>query len=255
MSLIKTKDDIELLVIGGDHLARVVKILVEATKPGITTKTLDVIAKKEINALGNIPSFLNYTPRGGTRPFPGSVCLSVNDEVVHGIPGDRVLQEGDIVGIDLGLSHGGLFVDMAVTVPLGQITEGEKKLIETTKKALFVGIEKACAGNITGNIGEAIEEFVRPFGYGIVYELGGHGVGHAVHEEPYIPNIKMRGFNELLRPGMVIAIEPMLTLGKGDVDFLNDGFTVKTSDGSKSAHFEHTILITDGAPRILTVIK
>lgn len=255
MSLIKSKEEIELLAIAGSRLARVMNILVEATKPGITTQSLDEIAEREIRSQGDIPSFLNYIPRGGTVPFPGSVCISVNEEVVHGIPGERVLQEGDIVGIDLGLIHKGLFVDMAETISLGTVSEKETKLIEDTKKALFVGIEKARAGNTTGSIGEAIEAYARPLGYGIVHELGGHGVGHAVHEEPYIPNIKMRGFNEVLKPGMVIAIEPMLTLGSSEVDFLDDGFTVLTSDDTKSAHFEHTILITEDAPRILTVIS
>jgi methionyl aminopeptidase len=255
MSLIKSKNEVPFLVEGGARLARVLDILVRHARAGISTKELDEIAEHEIRATGDIPAFLNYTPRGGTIPFSGTVCTSVNDEVVHGIPSSRILEEGDIVGLDIGLSHEGLFVDMAVTIPIGAITPEEQKLLEATKKALFIGIEKARAGNTTGDIGAAIEAYARPLGYGIVDELGGHGVGHEVHEEPYVPNVRMRGFNEKLVSGMVIAIEPMLTLGTGNVIFLDDGFTVKTKDGSKSAHFEHTVLITEGEPRILTMPK
>ncbi len=181
--------------------------------------------------------------------------MSVNDEVVHGIPSqDRILEEGDIVSIDLGLKHNGMFTDMALTVPVGEISSGSAKLLKTTQKALQIGIGAALGGNTVGDIGHAIESYVHPHRYGIVEVLSGHGVGRAIHEDPYIPNFGKAGKGVKLVPGMVVAIEPMLNNGTKNVDLDEDGYTFHTADGKKSAHFEHTILITEGEPEILTKI-
>ncbi|MFZ2072302.1 MAG: type I methionyl aminopeptidase, partial [Minisyncoccia bacterium] len=224
-------------------------------KPGVSTKELDNYARKLISEMGDSPAFLNYHPEGANTPYPAALCVSVNDEVVHGIPSEKkILKEGDIVSIDLGLKHKNLFTDMAMTVPVGEISSSSKKLLDTTEKSLHVGIDAARAGNRTGDIGYAIESFVRPHRYGIVEVLAGHGVGKAVHEDPYIPNFGKKGTGEKLVPGMIIAIEPMLNNGTKNVVLNRDGWTFKTADGKRSAHFEHTILITDGDPEILTQI-
>jgi methionyl aminopeptidase len=255
MIIIKTKEEIEILREGGRRLATILHKVKERVVPGVSTKELDEYAEELIRAGGDVPAFLNYRPEGAPTPFPASLCVSVNDEVVHGIPShDRILEEGDIVAIDLGLKHRGLFTDMALTVPVGKVSPGAIKLIETTEKALEVGISAACGGNTTGDIGHAIESFVRPHKYGIVEVLSGHGVGRAIHEDPYIPNFGKAGKGDKLVPGMVVALEPMLNNGTKNVTLDDDGYTFRTADGKKSAHFEHTILITEGEPEILTTI-
>lgn len=252
--LVKTARDIELLREGGKRLARVRDALRDLIKPGISTQDIENLANKLIEENGDTASFKNYTPQGSDRPFPAAVCVSVNDEIVHGIPCENpvVLKEGDIVGLDLGVTHKGLITDSAVTVPVGNISEEIKELLSVTEKSLDIGIEQVRAGNKTGDIGAAIEKFVAGR-YGIVEELGGHGVGHSVHEDPTIPNFGTAGTGSDLIPGMVIAIEPMLNLGTKDIVLSDDGYTFKTKDGKVSAHFEHTILITDGDPEILTL--
>jgi methionyl aminopeptidase len=253
--IIKTKEEIEILREGGKILAQTLHKVKEKVKPGVSTYELDKYAEKLIRSGGDVPSFLNYRPDGADLPYPASLCVSVNDEVVHGIPSkNKILKEGDIVSIDLGLKHKGLFTDMAITVPVGKISDGSKRLIETTEEALMVGISAAQGGNTTGDIGYAIESFVRPHRLGIVDILSGHGVGKKIHEDPYIPNFGKRGSGPKLVPGMVIAIEPMLNNGTKNVVFDDDGYTVRTADGKKSAHFEHTILITEGEPEILTKV-
>jgi methionyl aminopeptidase len=252
MSFVKSEKEIKLLKEGGKHLAFVLEKIKEYVAPGITTKDLDRVAEEEIKKLGDTPSFLNYTPWGSKKPYPASLCVSVNEEVVHGIPGKRILKEGDIVGLDIGLIHEKLFVDMAETHPVGKINVEDKKLIEATKKALYLGIESVAVGKNIGAIGNAIERFAKPLGYGIVRDLGGHGVGHKVHEEPYIPNFGKEDSGERIVLGMVLAIEPMLNRGTHKVKLLSDGYTVVTQDGSQSAHFEHTIAVTEKGPIILT---
>jgi len=252
MSLIKTPNEISFLEEAGKRLAFVMQRVTAAVKIGITTKELDTIAEQLIREGGDFPSFLGYTPPGSKKPYPATLCISVNDEVVHGIPGDRVILEGDIVGLDLGLAHKGFFVDMAETVPVENITKEDKNLIDITKKALHEGIGVVRDGVMSGAIGHAIESFVKPYGYGLVKELGGHGVGHAVHEEPFIPNFGSEKDGILLCEGMVIAIEPMLTGGKGAVRLAGDGYTIVTRDGTKSAHFEHTVVVTKNGAHILT---
>jgi len=251
--IIKTKEEIEILREGGKRLAAVLYKVKEKVKPGISTKELDDYTFKLIKEMGDEPAFLNYRPEGAEFPYPASICISVNNEVVHGIPNaKKILQEGDIISLDLGLKHQGLYTDMALTVPVGEISSGSRKLIEVTEKALEVGITAAQSGNKVGDISYAIESFVRPHKYGIVEVLSGHGVGKAIHEDPYVPNFGKAGVGAKLVPGMVIAIEPMLNNGTKNVVLDKDGYTFRTADGKKSAHFEHTILITDGEPEILT---
>jgi len=254
-SYVKTPEEIEVLRECGRRLARALDRVEESVHPGISTEELDRIAEREIRAAGDEPAFKGYSPWDARAPYPATVCTSVNDEVVHGIPREeKILEEGDIVGIDIGIIHEGLIADMARTVPVGEISEKAAKLINTTREALDIGIALARGGGHVGDIGYAIEKFVKPFKYGIVRELGGHGVGRALHEEPYIRNFgDRRGIGEKLRPGMVVAIEPMLTAGKPGISLDQDGYTYRTKDRSLSAHFEHTILITNGKAEILTV--
>ncbi len=251
--MIYNKEEIEILREGGKRLALVLSEVGKKVSAGVTTASLNELAESLIRAGGDKPAFLNHQPEGSPSAFPATLCVSVNDEIVHGIPGDRILKEGDIVGIDLGLSHKGLFVDMAMTVPVGNIDNLTKKLVSTTEQSLYAGIDAAHGGNRVGDIGAAVEKVVRGTGFGIVEELGGHGVGHNVHEDPFIPNYGKAGKGVKLKPGMVIAIEPMLNGGSRHVSLsLEDNFTFSTLDGKYSAHFEHTILITDEAPEILT---
>ena len=248
----KTKEEIEILREGGRRLATVLYAVRDAVRSGVTTCELDALASALILQGGDKPAFLDYQPVGASHPFPAALCVSVNDEVVHGIPGDRVLEKGDIVGIDLGLIHKGLITDMAMTVPVGPVEGVIAELLRVTNKALKEGIKAARVGSTTGDIGHAIENFVSPYGYGVVRELSGHGVGYRVHEPPMIPNYGRRGKGAKLKAGMVIALEPMMNMGKRDVHCKKDGYTIVTNDGSWSAHFEHTIAITEGGPILLT---
>ena len=254
MVTIKTKEEIDILREGGIRHAFILTEIAKKIVPGISTSELEELAKKLIKEDGDTAAFLNYTPRGAKRPYPSALCVSVNNEIVHGIPNEDplILQEGDVVSLDLGLIHRGLITDSAITVGVGKLTEKDKKLVDHCKEALALGIKSAKGGNHIGDIGFAIESFARPLGYGICSGLAGHGVGYKVHEDPFVPNEGRRGEGELLQPGMVIAIEPMLTLGGDKIVLDKDGYTYKTRDGSNSAHFEHTVAITDGAPIVLT---
>lgn len=262
MIIIKTKEEIEILREGGKRLATVLYKVKDMVAPGVSTKDLDTYAEKLIRNGGDEPAFLNYRPAGAKSPFPASLCVSVNDEVVHGIPNaKKILKEGDIVSIDLGLKHKGLFTDMALTVAVGVVNENSLKLLKVTEQALQVGISAAQAGNTVGDIGYAIEQFVHSRKdknnnqqYGIVEVLSGHGVGKYIHEDPYIPNFGKKGRGEKLVPGMVVALEPMLNNGTKNVTIDDDEWTFRTADGKRSAHFEHTILITEGEAEILTKI-
>jgi len=251
---IKTKEEIAVLRAGGKRLATILRALAEAVKIGVSTKTLNDMAERLVREGGDTPSFLGYTPLGAKRPYPAALCVSINDEVVHGIPNEteRFLKEGDIVSLDMGLIHEGLVTDSALTVLVGKADAKAKQLLKVTKTALEKGIRAAKAGATTGDIGHAIETHVKPYGYGIVRELAGHGVGYAVHEEPYVPNYGRKGEGERLRKGMVIAIEPMLNDGGAAVKLDADGYTYRTRDGSRSAHFEHTVVITERGAEILT---
>lgn len=253
--IIKTKEEIEILREGGKRLATVLYKVGAMVKPGISTWELDKYAEKLIKDMGDYPASLHYRPEGADTPFPASLCVSINNEVVHGIPNkNKILQEGDIVSLDLLLKHKNLFTDMAITVPVGEVSASSKKLLQVTQDALMVGISAAIGGNRIGDIGHAVESFARKHKYGIVEILSGHGVGRAIHEDPYVPNFGKAGTGAKLVPGMVIAIEPMLNNGTKNVTLDKDGWTFRTADGKRSAHFEHTILITEGEPEILTKI-
>ncbi|MBV9349345.1 MAG: type I methionyl aminopeptidase [Patescibacteria group bacterium] len=258
--MIATAIEVPVLREGGKRLASILEEVARATVPGTTTEKLNALAEKLILKGGDVPSLIGYTPHGAARPYPATLCVSINDEVVHGIPNEqpRTIQGGDIVGLDCVLTHKGIFVDSALSVIAGKgepvWDEAARSLLDATKEALAGGIAVARAGNHVGDISAAIEKIGVERGYGIVYELGGHGVGGAVHEEPYIPNVGDAGTGEELLPGMVLAIEPMFTEGSPKVRLMKDGYTFVTIDGSRAAHFEHTILITSGAAEILTAI-
>jgi len=252
--IIKTKKQIEGIREGGKILARVLDKVAKKVAPGVSAYEIDKYAYDLIKKEGGIPAFLNYRPEGAPEAFPASICISVNNEIVHSIPTKtKVFKEGDIVSLDLGLKYKGLFTDHAVTVPVGKISKKDERLLSDTKKALEIGIWAARGGATVGDIGNAIESFVNRK-YGIVRELSGHGVGVKIHEDPYIPNYGKKGKGQKLIPGMIIAIEPMLNIGKDDIVGADDNWTIKTADGTRSAHFEHTILITEGDAEILTVI-
>lgn len=252
--IIKKLKEIEAIREGGKILALVLDKAAKMVRPGVSTYELDQYVYNLIKEKGGTPAFLNYRPEGASSPFPASLCVSVNNEVVHGIPSKkRILKEGDIVSLDLGLKYKGFFTDHAITVPVGKISANDKKLLENTKKSLEIGIWAARGGATVGDIGHAIESFVNRK-YGIVRELAGHGVGIKIHEDPYVPNYGKAGKGQKLIPGMIIAIEPMLNIGKDGIVSASDGWTIKTADGSRSAHFEHTILITEGDAEILTKI-
>ena len=253
--IIKTKKEIEALREGGKRHAFILSELAKAVKPGVTTQSLEDLAIRLIAEGGDTAAFLNYKPYGAKRPYPASLCVSINDEIVHGIPneGEKILKEGDVVSLDLGLVHKGMITDSAITVPVGKVDSESKALLSDTKKALMLGIKAAKGGGYVGDIGAAIEGYASPRGYGIVRELAGHGVGRAVHEDPYVPNYGEKGTGEELVPGMVIAIEPMLNIGTEQIKLDKDGYTYRSADGSKSAHFEHTVLITEKGCDILTL--
>lgn len=253
--MVKTPEEIALLREGGKHLARILYEVKDKVVPGVSTGTLDTFAERLIEECGGVPAFKNYTPEGAHHAYPGTLCVSVNDEVVHGIAGERILNEGDIVGIDLGMSYQGLFVDMAITVPVGSIDASAKKLIQSTESALMVGINEARVGKTVGDIGYAIEAHVKRHNFVVVEELGGHGVGYSQHEDPHIANYGERGEGVKLCAGMVLAIEPIVNEGTRFVKVLSDGYTFVTRDHKRSAHFEHTILVTEGNPEILTTVS
>lgn len=252
---IKTQEEISILREGGKYLATAIFNTSKIVKPGISTKELDLFFEKQIRSFGGDPAFLGYTPEGVKNPFPSSLCVSVNDVIVHGIPDrEQILKEGDIVTIDGGMIYKGLYTDHAITVPVGKIKEEAKKLIDITKKSLDKAISIIKPGLNVGDIGASIEELVKPYKYGIVRELAGHGVGYSVHEDPYIPNYGKKGTGIKLVTGMVLAIEPMLNLGTRFVSFSRDGYTVRTKDHKLSAHFEHTVVVTDNGCEVLTKI-
>lgn len=252
MIKLKTAQDIQILREGGKRLSAVLRAVAAKVKPGVTTGELDDFATEEILALGDLPAFKGYRPEGARLAYPAALCVSVNEEIVHGIPSKRVLKEGDIVGLDLGLNHEGLFTDMAITVPVGEVSEEAQRIMEVTKKSLELGIKEAKAGNHLGDIGFAIGSCVKEGGFSLVEELAGHGVGFAPHEDPYVMNWGKKGAGEELKPGLVIAIEPMATTGSGKIRLMPDGFTFVTKEGKISAHFEHTIVITENGNEVLT---
>lgn len=228
-------------IVAGAH-ARVREVL----RPGMTTGELDREVEAYIREKGGAPAFKGY------RGYPASVCASVNDEVVHGIPGKRVLKEKDIIGVDIGVKAGGFYADAAQTLPVGGISAEAQELLRVTREALYLGIEKARVGNRLGDVSHAIQKCVESAGFSVVRSLVGHGIGRAMHEDPQVPNFGKPGEGAVLKAGMVIAIEPMVNAGGHDVEILEDKWTVVTADGSLSAHFEHSVAITEAGPMILT---
>ncbi len=254
MALIKTSEEIALLREGGRRLAQLMALLARETKAGVVVRYLDALLEREIRAAGDTPAFLGYKPAGARRAFPASLCVSVNDEAVHGIPteSDRILADGDIVSLDAGLIHQGLITDTCITVGVGNVDAAGSSLIESARQALASGIAAARGGNRLGDIGAAIEDSLLGTGFAAIPDLGGHGVGHKVHEPPHVFHFGDPGTGELLVPGMVITIEPTVSEGTTDILLAKDGYTYRTADGSRTAQFEHTIVITDGSPEILT---
>lgn len=254
MSRIKEQQEIRALQDLGKRHADVLTRLSALLVPGVSTTELEEHALDYIREVGAEPAFKNYRPQGAPRAYPCALCVAPNDIVVHGIPTEQnyVLKDGDIIGLDIGLRKDGLITDAGRTYGVGTIDEGAQRLLAVCEEALRLGIREARAGNKTGDIGNAIETYVRAEGFGLVRDLCGHGVGHAVHEEPQVPNFGDAGRGARLEPGMVLAIEPMINEGKGAVLFESDGYTVRTKDGSRSAHFEHDIVVTEGDPIILT---
>ncbi len=249
---LKNEHDIQLLRESGRRLSEVLTAVAKEVKPGVSTKYLNDFVYKMITDMGDKPAFLNYKPFGAAYPYPGSICISVNEEVVHGIgSADHVLEEGDIVGLDGGVNHKGMISDSARTVPVGKISKEDEDLLRATKEALNAGIKAAKCGNYVNDISKAIEKAI-PKKYGIVKILSGHGVGYKVHEEPYVPNFDDGIKGPKLVPGMVLALEPMVNMGTDDVYLAEDGYTFITADHKRSAHFEHTILITEGEAEVLT---
>ncbi len=250
---IKTRREIETMRQAGTHVAEILLELRNAAKPGVTTGDLNLLAEREIEKREIESSFLNYAP-GEMAPYPAVLCVSVNDEIVHGIPGDREICDGDIVSIDFGIATGGFHGDSALTIPIGDVDTEARDLLFTTHECLELGIEQMHSGRRLSDIGHAVQQRAESAGYGVVRQFVGHGIGRVMHELPQIPNYGRPGRGPRLLPGMVFAIEPMVNVGCEGVRVLEDGWTAVTADGELSAHFEHTVLITDGDPEVLTRI-
>ncbi len=243
---LKTEEEIKIIAEGGKILAKALKHIAAMAQPGITTLELDKAAEDFILAAGAKPAFKGYDG------FPYSLCTSVNENIVHGYPSHYALKDGDVVKLDLGVLYKGFNTDSAITVAVGNVSFETKRLINVTKKSMRLGIKKAKLGNTTGDIGNTVQRFIEDQGFGVVRDLCGHGIGKEVHEDPKIPNYGKRGGGERLVEGMVICIEPMVTVGKYDITKSEDGYGYATRDGSLSAHFEHTIAITKRGPVVLT---
>jgi methionyl aminopeptidase len=247
MIILKTADEIEVMAKAAKLVAETLEALKREVRPGVTTEDLDRLAEDFIRSRGGVPAFKGY------RSYPKTLCASVNDQVVHGIPSKRVLKEGDIIGLDLGAIVEGFYGDSAVTVPVGRIDPKSEELLRVTEEALYKGIEQAAVGNRLSDISHAVQRHVEAAGFSVVTEFVGHGIGRRLHEEPQVPNYGQPGQGPRLQVGMVLAIEPMVNVGGSEVRVLDDQWTAVTRDGSRSAHFEHTIAIqASGPPRILT---
>lgn len=251
---VTSREERAQLIEAGRRLAMVLKEVAKAAVPGASAEELDDLAERLIREGGDEPAFLGYTPEGAARPYPATLCVSINDEVVHGIPNERAktLKEGDIVGLDLGLVHEGVIVDAATTVAVGSVDERSKRLMRATEEALAAGVRAARPGATTGDIGVAIQHVIEDAGFAVVRDLGGHGVGERVHEEPFIANYGAPGAGTRIEEGMVLALEPIAAMGKGAVILAPDGYTYRTRDGSRSSHHEHTILIERGRALVVT---
>ena len=250
MVQLKSKTEIEQMKRAGSVVAQVLQELAQMVKPGVSTADLDLFAQVRTKELGAKPAFKGY------HGFPATLCVSVNEEVVHGIPSKkRILNEGDIVGVDFGVVLNGWYGDSAKTFCVGKVSEEIEKLVKITEKSLYLGIEQARVGNHLFDIGHAVQNYVESYGFSVVREFVGHGIGRNLHEDPQVPNYGSKGKGMLLKPGMVLAIEPMINAGKPEVKVLSDGWTAVTADRKWSAHFEHTIAITEQGTEILTLAE
>lgn len=249
----KNPEEIEIMREGGKIHARILKELARKVKPGVGASDLNAYAEKLLDEAGCAAAFLGYTPKGASYPYPASLCVSINEEIVHGLPGsEKILKDGDIVSLDLGVSFNGLITDAAVTVPVGKIDEESKKLIKATREALDAAIGVIKIGGHVGDIGAAVMKVAEKFKLNIPEDLSGHGVGYNVHEEPFVPNESKKNEGPELREGLVIAIEPMLTLGGKKIKCLSDEYTCVTADGRRAAQVEHTVAITKNKILVLT---
>jgi methionyl aminopeptidase len=247
--LAKSAEELELMRASARLVAETLRYAGSLVRPGVTTKELDRMAEDHIRARGGLPSFKGY------RGYPASICTSVNSEVVHGIPGPRVLREGDIISIDVGVLKGGYHGDCAATFPVGRISEEAERLLAVTQKALAAGIAQARTGNRVADISRGVQSTAEEAGFAVVRDLRGHGIGQQLHEDPEVPNFVMGGLSALLVEGMTLAVEPMVTAGSYEVTVNEDAWTVVTRDGGLAAHFEHTIAVTAGEPEILTLCE
>ena len=247
MITIKSPREIEIMRRSGKITAKTLTTLMAVAKAGMTTAELDRIADESIRSMGGVPTFIGY------NGYPSAICTSVNDEVVHGMPGPRALREGDVLSIDIGTTLEGYVSDSAVTIAIGTPSEAAERLMRVTQECLMLGIAQMQAGNHLGDIGHAVQQHAEANGYGVVRALVGHGIGRKMHEDPQVPNYGQPGTGPVLRTGLVLAVEPMITEGTWQVETLEDGWTVVTQDGKLAAHFEHTIAITDDGPKILTL--
>lgn len=254
MILIKSQKEIEYMRESGRIVALALDAIEKAIRPGVTTRELDKIATDVLKKEGAIPSFKGQQGFEGSKPYPATICASVNNQIIHGIPGDYVLQDGDIISIDMGALKNGYHGDAARTFAVGNVSETAQKLIEVTKGSFFEGLKMAKAGNRVSDISHAVQTYAESFGFSVVRDFVGHGIGKELHEEPQVPNYGKPGRGPRLSSGMVIAVEPMINEGSYDINILKDGWTVVTVDGKLSAHYENTILITDGEPELLTII-
>ena len=254
MILIKTKKEIDFIRESCQIVAETLQLVKSNVRSGVSTLELDRIAEDYIRSNDAIPAFKGYS-QAGSFDFPGSICSSINEEVVHGIPGSRILSEGDIVSVDVGVIKNKYFGDAALTVAVGEISAELKNLMDVTESSLYLGIEQAVPGNRLGDISYAVQKHVESNGFSIVRDLCGHGVGRYLHEEPQIPNFGRPGTGPVLKEGMTLAIEPMVNMGKYHVEVAPDGWTVLAADGRPSAHFEHTIALINGKPEILTTVN
>ncbi|NQT50019.1 type I methionyl aminopeptidase [Candidatus Kuenenbacteria bacterium] len=253
MIRLKSEQEIKLLKQGGKILAEVLEVVKKNVKPGITTRELDKIAEDLILTKGGQPSFKNYGDKN--NPYPATLCTSLNEEIVHGVPRDYILKEGDILGLDIGMRYpkdSGLYTDMAVTVPVGSISASAKNLIKVTKKALDVWLKNIKAGEDLYQLSKKVQDYIESNGYSVIRDLVGHGVGHAVHEDPQIPNYYIPGATLILKEGMVLALEPMVSSGDFRIKTMPDGWTAVTIDGSLTAHFEHSVVVTKRGCDVLT---
>ena len=255
MIIIKSREEIEKIRESSRIVAEVLETLRDFVRPGLTTWALNKKAEEIIRKRKARAAFKGYRPSFGSGPYPAALCVSINEEVVHGIPSlKRVLKEGDIVSMDVGVEYRGYFGDAAITVAVGEVGDRVKELLEVTEGALYRGIEKAQVGNRVGDVSHAIQTYVESHGFSVIKDFVGHGVGKRIHEDPPIPNFGDPGRGPLLREGMAIAIEPMVSMGSGNVKIKDDGWTAVTVDGSWAAHFEHTIALLEEGPRVLTEI-